>query len=109
MNIDDLLKTMQAVLEADKDDDIVAQKFEEFGPQRLIVSFEKDGVHVDMPRSSAALPFMISDLFDEIAKAPDLWTGDRAALVALMSEFVNRYLIENSQNLVTEQEANARG
>lgn len=109
MNIDDLLEAMQATLEENKDDKIVAQKFEEFGPQRLIVSFEKDGLHIDMPRNSGVLPFILSDLYDRIVKAPDLRAGDKAAIVAIMSEFINQYLLENSQKLVSEQEENING
>ncbi|MCW3777913.1 hypothetical protein [Levilactobacillus namurensis] len=111
MNVFDLLRAAMDDVEGqvDSSDDVITQKFNEFGPQRLIVSLEKDGLHVDMPGENGSLPFLLGQLFDSLAKTGGIRDGDKSAIVALMSEFVNQYLNDQSNDLVAKQEANARG
>lgn len=77
-------------------DDVAAHTFKQTGPQRLIVSLEKDGLHVDLPKDSRANTVIFSEVLNSFMQG-DMGSADLSIRMSLMTTVIDSYVTQVAQ------------
>lgn len=99
---DDFIKALNEALglnESKRDvdtDDVAAHTFKQTGPQRLIISLEKDGLHVDMPRDSRANTVIFGEILNSFMQG-EMDSADLAIRMSLMTTVIDSYVTQVAQ------------
>ncbi|MCW3777915.1 hypothetical protein [Levilactobacillus namurensis] len=99
MKPEDMLRQLIKQMNQKNTDDATSEAFDEMGPQRLIVTLEQDGFHVDFPSNPDAMPVLYAGLIDEYLNGRGLSDANASVIMAEMANSLSWFVKNISKSL----------